>query len=138
MIPARLLEDLSAAAPRTRELAAAGLGDLLRSPGLDPAGTRQAVTRLVTLVGTEQDNGVLEQVLSSINEAAVTLPLALVAPIADRMPALDAPLLEYALNILAATYDPAAIPTIEAYLRHPDPQVRAHATEARSELPAGT
>jgi hypothetical protein len=89
VIPARLLEDLSAAAPRTRELAAAGLGDLLRSPGLDPAGTRQAV----------------------------------------------APLLEYALNILATTYDPAAIPMIETYLRHPDPQVRAHATEARSELP---
>jgi HEAT repeat protein len=45
-------------------------------------------------------------------------------------------LLEHARYILGATHDPAARPAIEAFINHPDANVRRHAADGvLSELP---
>ncbi|MFE5627100.1 hypothetical protein ACFQ8S_34210 [Streptomyces virginiae] len=46
-------------------------------------------------------------------------------------------LLDYVLGILAATHDPAALPVVERFLRHPHPEVRRVAAEEVKELRRG-
>jgi HEAT repeat protein len=122
---------------RQRELAAAELGDLLRSDAVDLTNAELVITRLVELVLTDQEHTIAEEALNSIGEGFghLELPLRLVMPLVRRMPSLPPDLIEYALNILGCTHDPAARPMIVAYLEHPVPAVRDSAEEALRELP---
>jgi HEAT repeat protein len=122
---------------RERDLAVEHLGDLLRGAALDHADVDLAVTRLVALLTTETDPTVQEAALHAIAEAFDhhQLGLQLFEPLTPRVPTMAPAMLEFALYILAATHDPKARPTIEAFIDHPDPAVRGYATDALTELP---
>jgi HEAT repeat protein len=104
---------------------------------LDHADAELAVTRLVALLTAEIDPTVQEAALHAIAEAFDhhRLRLELFEPRLPRMAGMSPALLEYALYILAATHDPKARFTIEAFLDHPDTAVRSYVTGALSELP---
>jgi HEAT repeat protein len=132
-----LLDQLTHPDTRRRDLAAAELGDLLRTGALNQADTEQTVTRLVTTALHDADPTVRESALHAIDEAFNhrTLPLRLFDDLQRQLTTLEPALLDYALNILACTHDPAARPAIEAFLNHPDPNVRTYTAEALIELP---
>jgi len=131
------LDALTHADARQRDLAADQLGDLLRTAALTQADTERAVTHLVTVAVTDADWTVRESALNSIVEAfnGKQLPLRLFQPLQHHLAAMPPALLDHALYILAATHDPAARPAIEAFINHPDSNVRRYAAEALSELP---
>jgi HEAT repeat protein len=123
--------------PRHRDLAAAHIGDILRGAVLDQANTERAVTHLVAIAITDVDPTVRESALNSISEAfnSRTLPLTLFQPLQHSLGFMEPALLEHALYVLAATHNPAARPAIEAFINHPDDNVRRSAADALSELP---
>lgn len=63
------LETLTDATPRTRDIAAAELGDLLRGNALDEATAAMVVSRLVDFTVNEPIATVRESALNSISEA---------------------------------------------------------------------
>jgi HEAT repeat protein len=132
-----LLEQLTHADPCRRDLAADQLGDLLRTGAYNQADAEQAVTHLLTTALHDIDQTVRESALHAINEAFDhrALPLQLFDALQHQLASLDPALLDYALNILACTHDPAARPVIEAYLNHTDPDIRTSAADALAELP---
>jgi HEAT repeat protein len=132
-----LLEQFTHTDPRRRDLAADELGDLLRAGAYNQADTEQAVTHLVTTALHDIDPPVRETALHAVNEAFNhrTLPLRLFDALQGHLASLELALLDYALNILACTHDPAARPAIEALLKHPSPDVRTSAADALTELP---
>jgi HEAT repeat protein len=121
-----------------RDIAAATLGDLLRCTALDTDTARLVVGRLVSLAINEPEIKVRESALNSISEAFNhhRLPLDLVEPLAAAMPTMERELLEHALYVLGATYDPRARGLIEPFLQHPDPHVREEARLAAVEITA--
>lgn len=78
----------------------------------------------------ESDVAARESQLNAIG-FSFELELGTVEPL---MPSLDPEQLDYCLGILASTHDPAAEPTIVAYLQHADDRVRSDAQEALAEL----
>ena len=132
-----LLDQLTHADPRRRDLAADELGDLLRAGAYNQADTEQIVTLLVTAALHDIDPTVREAALHAVNEAFNhrALPLRLLDALRDHLASLEPALLDYALNILACAHDPAARPAIEAFLDHPNPDLRASAADALTELP---
>jgi HEAT repeat protein len=132
-----LLDQLTHHDPRRRDLAADELADLLRIGALDQADTERTVAHLVTTAVHDADPTVRESALHAIVEAFThrALPLRLFNALRHQLTSLEPALLDYALNILASTHDPAARPAIEAFLNHPDPDVRDYATDALGELP---
>lgn len=131
------LTDLTHDDSRQRDLAVEHLGDLLRGGALGAADAELAVTQLVALLTAETDPTVQESALNAISEAFNhhQMSLRLFEPLRPLLASMTPALLEHALYILAATHDPHARPTIEAFLNHPDPIVRDHATQALLELP---
>ncbi|MGW2865540.1 HEAT repeat domain-containing protein [Streptomyces sp. NPDC001205] len=134
----RALEALTDRDPNRRDVAADTLGDLLRGTALNTNTARLVVGRLVSLAINEPDTKVRESALNSIGEAFNhhNLPLDLVEPLATAMPTMEHELLEHALYILGATYDPRARLLIEPFLHHTDPQVRENARLAAAEITA--
>jgi HEAT repeat protein len=132
-----ILDQLTHADPRRRDLAADELGDLLRAGAYNQADTEQSVTHLVTTALHDIDPTVRESALHAINEAFNhrALPLRLFDALQRDLAVLEPALLDYALNILACTHDPAARPAIEVFLNHPNPDVRTSAADALTELP---
>ncbi|MCP3805099.1 NAD(P)H-dependent oxidoreductase [Allokutzneria sp. A3M-2-11 16] len=123
--------------PRQRELAAAELGDLLRGNALDATGVEVVITGLVNLALGDDDPVIIEEALHAISEGAYRriLPSHLVMPLVRRMPSLTPELLEYVLDILASTRDPAVRPVLIAHLDHALPAIRDAAAGALPELP---
>ncbi|TYC19790.1 hypothetical protein FXF52_34825 [Micromonospora sp. MP36] len=131
---------------RQRDLAVEALGDLLRTGALDHVDAETAVTALVAAAVNDPDAAVQESAAVNDPDAAVQesalhaiaeafdhyeLPLRLFHPLQQRLPAMPPNLLaEYALDILAATDDPDARYTIQAFLNHPEPAVRHAAAQA--------
>ncbi|MFI6823510.1 hypothetical protein ACIBJE_21545 [Micromonospora sp. NPDC050187] len=122
---------------RQRDLTAETLGDLLRTGTLDHSDAETTVAALVTPATNDPDVVVQESALHAIAEAFAhyELPLRLFHTLQRQLPAMPPTLLaEYALDILAATHDPNARPTIEAFLKHPEPAVLLAAAQAITEL----
>ncbi|MFF4632696.1 HEAT repeat domain-containing protein [Streptomyces griseorubiginosus] len=132
------LETLTDRDPSRRDVAADTLGDLLCGTALDTDTARMVVGRLVSLAVNEPETKVRESALNSISEAFNhhRLPLDLVEPLATAMPTMERELLEHALYILGATYDPRAWLLIEPFFHHPDPRVREDARLAAAEITA--
>jgi HEAT repeat protein len=131
------LEALSDHAPRTRDIAAAELGDLLRDNALDQATAVLAIARLVAFTVNEPDQTVRESALNSISEAFnhYRLPLDLFTPLAPELATMTPELLNHTLYILGATQDPAAAVLIQPFLDHTDASVREEATLALTDIP---
>ena len=90
------------------------------------------------LEATAPETKVRESALNSISEAFNhhRLPLDLVEPLATAMLTMERELLEHALYIFGATYDPRARLLIEPFFHHPDPQAREDARLAAAEITA--
>ncbi|MCW2916397.1 MAG: hypothetical protein JWN52_4465 [Actinomycetia bacterium] len=131
------LEALTDRAPRTRDIAAAELGDLLRNNALDHSTAVLAVSRLVALTVNDPDRTVRESALNSISEAFnhYRLPLGLFTALVPEMAAMEPELLSHTIYILGATQDPAAAVLIQPFHGHPDPSVREEAALALTEIP---
>ncbi|AUG75734.1 hypothetical protein CFP65_0786 [Kitasatospora sp. MMS16-BH015] len=134
----KALEALTDREPNRRDVAADSLGDLLRGTALDTDAAHLVVGRLVSLAVNEPETKVRESALNSISEAFNhhRLPLDLVEPLATAMTTMEPELLEHALYILGATHDPRALPLIEPFLHHLDPQMREDARLAAAEIAA--
>ncbi|MFJ9415230.1 hypothetical protein ACIRPT_13815 [Streptomyces sp. NPDC101227] len=135
------LAALVGSVPRTRDVAAAELGDRLRGGSLDRAAAELVVTRLVALVVDEpdDDHGVRESALHSVSEAfpQYPFPLALFLPLVPGMAEREAELLVHTLCILGSTQDPAAAALVRPHLGHADARVREEAAWALDEIRAG-
>lgn len=131
------LHGLSDPAPRTRDIAAAELGDLLRDNALDDTDAVLAIGPLVTAAVNDPDRTVRESALNSISEAFnhYRLSLDLFTPLVPELAGMDSELLGYALYILGATRDPAAATLIRPFLEHADASVREEAALALTEIP---
>ncbi|MDX3497677.1 HEAT repeat domain-containing protein [Streptomyces turgidiscabies] len=132
------LEALTDRDPDQRDVAAAVLGDLLRGTALGTDTARLVVGRLVSLAVDDPVTKVRESALNSISEAFNhhSLPLDLVEPLAHAMPTMERELLEHALYVLGATHATQALPLIEPFLHHPEPDVRDEARLAVAEITA--
>ncbi|MFD6274366.1 hypothetical protein ACFWFI_02035 [Streptomyces sp. NPDC060209] len=132
------LDALSDRDPHRRDLAAEFLGDVLRHSALGTDTARLLVGRLVGLAVGEPATGVRESALNAISGAVCHhfLPLGLVGPLVPAMPTMSAELLAHTLFVLGATHDERALPLIEPYLRHSDPDVCEEARLARDEITA--
>ncbi|MCZ4101062.1 hypothetical protein [Streptomyces sp. H39-C1] len=132
------LEGLTDRDPDRRDVAAAALGDLLRSGALDECTARLLVGRLVSLTVNEAVTKVRESALNSISEAFNNhrLPVDLVEPLAPAMPTMGNALLAHVIYILGATHASQAQPLIEPFLNHPDTDVREEARLAAAEITA--
>ncbi|MET9221534.1 HEAT repeat domain-containing protein [Streptomyces sp. NPDC003300] len=132
------LEGLTDHDPSRRDVAAGGLGDLLRGTALDTDTARLVVARLVSLAVNEPVARVRESALNSISEAFNHhhLPLDLVEPLAAALSTMEPELLAHTIYILGATHNPRARPLIEPFLDHPDPELREEARLATDEITA--
>jgi HEAT repeat protein len=132
------LADLTHDDPRRRLDAAGTLGDLVGGTGrhLEEAAAEEVVARLVAHFVGEDDLDVQEATLNAIGYAFMhhRPGLHLFEPLRPLLAAMPPALLDYALDILSSTHDPSIRPTIEAFLQHPDPDVRRCAAEALVEL----
>lgn len=130
------LEALTDRDPRRRDIAAAELGDLLRGTVLDADTARLVVGRLVSLTVNEHVTEVRESALHSVSEAFNhhSLPLGLVDPLASAVDTMEPALLEHVLYIFGSTCDLQALPLIEPFRHHPDPNVREEARMAAAEI----
>jgi len=133
-----VLEALTDRDPDRRDEAADALGDVLRNAGLDQAGARTAVARLVVLAVDEPVTRVRESALNAVSEAfnSYRVPLAVVEPLTAALGTMTPELLAHALYIIGATQDPQTRPLIEPFLEHRDPSVREEAERALAEIRA--
>ncbi|MHA6764334.1 HEAT repeat domain-containing protein [Streptacidiphilus sp. PAMC 29251] len=133
----RALEALTDRTPRTRDIAAAELGDLLRGHALDAPTAVLVVARLVAFTVNEPDRTVRESALNSISEAFnhYRLPLELFTALVPELEGSEPELIGHTLYILGATQDPAAAALIRPLLGHADPSVREEAVLALTEIP---
>ncbi|MFD7943920.1 hypothetical protein [Streptomyces sp. NPDC059744] len=132
------LEALTDRDPDRRDVGAASLGDLLRGTALDADTARLVVGRLVSLTVNEPVTRVRESALNAVSEAFNNhhLPLDLVKPLAAATPTMETEVLGHTIYILGATHAPKALPMIEAFLNHPDQDVREEARLAAAEITA--
>ncbi|WP_245689628.1 HEAT repeat domain-containing protein [Streptomyces chattanoogensis] len=136
------LAALAGPVPRTRDIAAAELGDRLRGGSLPQAAAELVVSRLVGRTVGEPDRGVRESALHSVGEACIdyAFPLELFLPLVPGMAGMDPELLGHTLGILGSTRNPAAAPLVRPFLGHADAWVREEAASALEEVtssPAG-
>ncbi|MFD9454002.1 hypothetical protein ACFWBC_13015 [Streptomyces sp. NPDC059985] len=122
-----------------RDLVLDAVGDVLDSGRLTQGEAERAVERLVGIALRDPAHAVRESALHAVFTASVRylLPYRVVEPLAAAAEGFGPALLDYVLPVLGATYDPAALPTVERFLRHPHPGVRGEAEEAAAELCAG-
>lgn len=129
-------EELDGAATRRRDLCLDVVSDVLETGCLATDDAERVVERLVLVALSPESCAVRESALHAVCTASThyRLRYKVVEALAVGADAFEPVLLRYVLFILGATYDRAALPVVERYLRHPDPEVRREAAEAVDEL----
>jgi hypothetical protein len=131
-----ILKRLKADDPRARDVAAAELGDLIAGDQLSEKAYIQMATVLVPIALAETDPQARESMFHALSEVTRTTPVEAVEwePLAMRLDLLPSDCLEYSLYLLGSSRNPKYIARLEPFLKHRDPEIRAAAAEALSEL----
>ncbi|MFF3302013.1 hypothetical protein [Streptomyces sp. NPDC002908] len=129
-------EELDAPATRRRDFCLDAISDVLETGRLAPDDAERVVERLVLVALSHETCAVRESALHAVCTASThyQLPYGVVKALAVGADTFEPVLLGYVLSILGATYDRMALPVVERYLLHPDPEVRREAAEAVDEL----
>ncbi|MGV9456597.1 HEAT repeat domain-containing protein [Streptomyces sp. NPDC003635] len=129
-------EELHGSRPGRRDLCLDVVSDVLETGRLTPEDAERAVERLVTVALSDESHPVRESALHAACTASThyELPYRVVEPLAVGADVFEPPLLAYVMAILGSTHDQAALPVVERFLHHPDPEVRREAAEAVNEL----
>jgi HEAT repeat protein len=127
-----LLSRVHAADPRTRDLAAAEIADLLEADQLGEKEFKEAIPELIQAAFAERDPDAKESLFNALSAAATatkTWPVDWDS-IAERLTELGPDCLDHALVILGFSGDKKYSAQIKPFLSHSDKDVRDEAVEA--------
>ncbi|MGA5411950.1 HEAT repeat domain-containing protein [Streptomyces lavendulocolor] len=129
-------DELNGSDAGRRDLCLDVVSDVLGTGRLTQDDAERAVERLVTVALSDESYAVRESALHAACTASMHYELSyrVVEPLAVGADALEPLLLDYILAILGSTHDQAALPVLERFLQHPQPEVRREAAEALNEL----
>jgi hypothetical protein len=127
-----LVKRLKAPQARTRDLAAAELGDWIESDQLAEKDFRNIVSALVEAALNEKHANAKESMFNALSSASTARPKGYGAwePIAQSLASLDVACLEHALLILGWSANPQFRHAIQPYLKHSDQTIRETAADA--------
>lgn len=124
---------LQSPSARERDRVIEELGDALEHGQLSPETCAVIGHWLIRSLGKETDATARESILNALAKALShgRLPPTLAwSKVADELPRLSPPLLEYGIEILGACGDPAMRPYLLAQQDHPEPAIRQAAVDA--------
>ena len=130
------LARLKSADPKTRDLAAAEIGDYLEADRLSPPCLQRAVHTLMTFAFRESDETARESIFNALSIASECSDTSGIdwGPIAARLDELPVDCLEHALVILGFSGNPKYRTKIRSFLSHPDESIRATAADSMAML----
>ncbi|MEU3916199.1 hypothetical protein [Streptomyces sp. NPDC029721] len=119
-----------------RHLCLDAISDVLETGRLAQDRVERTVERLVAVALSGESHMVQEAALHAVCTASTyhELPYRVVEPLAAGVDGFEPLLVAYVLAVLGCTHDQAALPVVERFLGHPDPEVRREASDAVTEL----